>query len=98
MAMPMMYGWNGDWGGMLLAMAVNAAVWIVVIGLLIWGVSKLITQSAQSARRPDAAPSALEILRQRYDRGELDEATFERMQSQLETSAARDALPALPGR
>jgi len=42
MPMPMMYGWNGDWGGMLLAMAVNAAVWIVVIGLLIWGVSNLL--------------------------------------------------------
>ncbi|MBO0783646.1 MAG: SHOCT domain-containing protein, partial [Ktedonobacteraceae bacterium] len=31
-----------------------------------------------------AQPSALEMLRQRYVRGEIDEATFDRMRTRLE--------------
>jgi putative membrane protein len=96
--MPMMYGWNGDWGGMLLPMLLNAAVWIVLIGLLIWGLSRLFTQRAPTTEWPDVGPSALEILRQRYARGEIDEATFERMRAQLEAPAVRDALPVPPER
>jgi putative membrane protein len=96
--MPMMYGWNGDWGGMLLAMLLNAAVWIAVIGALIWGLSRVFTQRAPSAGWPDVGPSALEILRQRYARGEIDEATFGRMRAQLDAPAARDALPVPPER
>jgi len=33
-------------------------------------------------------PSALEILRQRYARGEIDAATFEQMRERLESSHA----------
>lgn len=83
--MPMMYGWNGDWGGMLLAMLLNVTVWIVVIGLLIWGVSRLFSQRAPSSGRPEGLTSAREILRQRYARGEIDAATFDEMQRRLET-------------
>ena len=82
-----MYGWNGDWGGMLLAMLLNGVVWIALIGLLVWGLSRLLGQRASSVGRPDTGPSALEILRQRYARGEIDEATFERMRTRLDAPA-----------
>lgn len=86
----MMYGWNwnGDWGGMLLVMLLNAVVWVALIGLLIWAVSRFITRRAPTTGHLDTGPSALETLRQRYARGEIDEATFERMHRQLEASGA----------
>jgi putative membrane protein len=82
----MMYYGNGDWGGMLLAMAFNAVVWIALIGLLIWAVSRLFADRS-SRRQSDRGPSAMEILQQRYARSEVDTATFDEMRSRLETTA-----------
>src|SRR5262249_21993891 len=84
--MPMMYGWNGDWGGMLLAMLLNAAVWIISLGLLIWAVSRAFADRAPSTGQPSIGPSAIEILRQRYARGEIDAATFDEMHRRLEAT------------
>lgn len=83
----MMYYWNGNWGGMLLVMLVNGAVWIGLIGLLIWVVSRFFSQRTPSMGTPDSAASAMEILRQRYARGEIDSPTFLEMKRHLEESA-----------
>ena len=82
----MMYGWNGDWGTMLLIMALNAVIWIALIGLLIWAVSRLFTNRGVLTKPLDRGPSAEEILRQRYARGEIDAATFDEMRRRLETT------------
>jgi putative membrane protein len=82
--MPMMYGWNGDWGGMLIVMLINAAVWIALIGLVIWGLGRLLARRESSSGQLDSGPSALEILRQRYARGEIDAATFDDMRRRIE--------------
>lgn len=90
----MMYYWNGDWGGMFLAMLLNAVVWVALISLLIWAMSRFIIPRTPSAGPIERGPSALDILRQRYARGEIDAATYERMRQQLGADDARDALPA----
>jgi hypothetical protein len=37
---------------------------------------------------PPSQPSAMEILRQRYARGEIDTATYESMRERLENSSS----------
>ena len=52
--------------------------WIVVLGAVIWGVRAL------SGRRASSTDSgALETLRQRYARGEIDQAEYEQAKRTL---------------
>ena len=94
--MPMMYGYSWSWGGMLLMM-LSWVFWFVLLGLLLWALFRWL-----GARGPNQTPntslSAHEILRQRYARGEIDEATYERMRQQLESPVARDAQTVPPDR
>ncbi len=65
-----MWGVWGAWGiGMMLIMVL---FWGLVIVAIVLGLRWLVTQGRAS--RPDAA---LEILRQRYARGEIDREEFE---------------------
>jgi putative membrane protein len=65
-----MWGMWGAWGlGMLLAML---AFWVVVIVVLVVGVRWLVAQG-RDARRD----TALEILRERYARGEIGKEEFD---------------------
>jgi len=69
------WGWGmhpmwGVWGaGMMLMMLV---FWGVVIVGIVLGIRWLVGQS-----RPPSSDTALEILRQRYARGEIDKQEFE---------------------
>ena len=66
---PMMWGMWGAWGiGMMLRMLV---FWGVVIAGIVLGIRWLASQGG-AARRD----SALDILRQRYARGEIDREEF----------------------
>ena len=77
----MMWGYSFSGPGMLM-MSLGAIVFIVLIAVLIWTfVGRQRTNVTQQA----PTLSAMEILRQRYTRGEIDAATFERMRAQLET-------------
>jgi putative membrane protein len=65
-----MWGMWGAWGlGMMLFML---AFWVLVIVGLVLGIRWLVAQGRES--RPD---NALEILRQRYARGEINKEGFE---------------------
>ena len=65
-----MSGFWGAWGiGMMLFMLL---FWGLVIVAVVFGIRWLISQGKES--RPD---SALEILRQRYARGEINKEEFE---------------------
>ena len=64
-------------------------IWLVVLGLLIWGMIRWLSTRNRHMHipfpgMPPTQPSALEILQQRYARGEIDTATYEQMRERLE--------------
>jgi len=68
----------------------GTVVWIAVFVVLAWAlVSWLSRRNAPMVGYHPTPPpvqfSALEILRQRYARGEIDDATFQHMRERLET-------------
>jgi putative membrane protein len=80
------YGLTYSWGGMFL-MLLSMLFWFALLGALIWALVRWVTRTGVSSGTP-GSPSAVEILQQRYARGEIDDATFERMRQQLLGSAS----------
>lgn len=78
----MMWGYNPGWGGWLM-MSVGMVVMLVLLGILVWTLIRWL-----NSRATPPGSSALEILQQRYARGEIDDATYERMREHLQESAA----------
>jgi len=66
---PMMFMWGA---GGLLMMLMMLVFWVVVIAGLIFGMRWLVGQGRSTPR-----DEALEILRQRYARGDIDKQEFE---------------------
>lgn len=90
----MMWGYyNG--AGMSAWMIISSVIWLVLIGVAVWALVRWVGSRAPTATplSPTAqgplvqGPSAQEILRQRFARGEIDQPTFERMQAVLDGSA-----------
>lgn len=53
-------------------------VWVVVVGLVVWGVSALL-----GGRTGGNEADALEILRKRYARGEISQAEYDQAKHAL---------------
>ena len=88
----MMWGYGFGWGW--LVMALSTVLWIALLVLLVWALvrwlsSKTSTPTPTMMQMPPSGPSALEILQQRYARGEIDTATFEQMRERLQASNPR---------
>jgi putative membrane protein len=88
----MMWGYDYGWGGMLL-MSLGTILLIALMVVLVWALIRWIngrttTPIPPYISTPPISPSALEILRQRYARGEIDTATFEQMRERLEVSSS----------
>lgn len=84
----MMGGWwagpNGVWvwGLVIILVAIQA---LAILALVILGVRIVRWAWESAAPRPEAREgSALEILKRRYARGEIDQDTYERMRRALE--------------
>ncbi len=72
-------------------------LWIALLGILVWAVLRWFER--RTSRSPSQAPgtslggpSAMDILRQRYARGEIDATTFEQMRERLQASDSSRAL------
>ena len=76
-----MWGYSFSGPGMLM-MALGSIIFLVLIAVLIW---TLVTRQRTNVTQQSPALSAMEMLRQRYTRGEIDAATFEQMRAHLET-------------
>jgi uncharacterized membrane protein len=63
-------------------------IWFVILSLLAWGVARWIIGAGRDTAPQVVAQrvSPLEILEQRYARGEIDAATFQRMRAELEAT------------
>src|SRR5215475_1087010 len=90
----MMWGYGYGWQGMLW-MGLSGLFWLVVLGLVIWLLMRWLTRNSHLTAppypgTPPAPLSALEILRQRYARGEIDTETFQKMRVQLEEANVPD--------
>ncbi|MGE5319275.1 MAG: SHOCT domain-containing protein [Hyphomicrobiaceae bacterium] len=71
----MMYGYG--LGGSWIGMGLWWIVLIVIVGLLLWGVTG-------SGSTPPANESALEVLKKRYARGEINREEFEQKKRDLD--------------
>jgi putative membrane protein len=73
------HGWMMEGGGIGLIMIIFWVIVVVAVILLISGA----VSSRHPLERDDGPVSALEILKQRYARGEIDQQTFEAMKQEL---------------
>ncbi len=86
----MMWGYSFSWGGMLLII-LSMALWIALLVVLVWALINWLTRKSSATFPPStgptpSTPTALEILQQRYARGEIDTATFDQMRELLGAS------------
>jgi len=85
----MMWGYGFGWGWLL--MSFGTVLWIALLAVLVWALIRWVSSITSTATPmtmpvPLSGPSAEEILRQRYARGEIDTATFEQMRERLTAS------------
>lgn len=71
-------------GGMILIMI----FWVIAVGLIIYGIVLFITKQATKKENSSAVEkredSSMEILRERFARGEIDESEFEERKAFLQ--------------
>lgn len=73
----MMHWYGGGYEYGWIWMLLSATFWIVLIGLLAWGVTALV------GTRRQRDETALDILERRYASGEIDDQEFERRRQAL---------------
>jgi putative membrane protein len=93
---PMMWGNGFGWGWLM--MSLGTILWIALLVVLVWALIRWLNTRTSTPVPPPSSgvqsgPKALEILKQRYARGEIDTATFEQMRERLEASETRSYRP-----
>jgi putative membrane protein len=85
------FGWT-----MMLGMWLGITLWVLLLAGLIWGLIRLLdgrSRPPSGQTGHSGGPSALEILQQRYARGEIDYSTFEQMRERLQASRQPSSAP-----
>ena len=81
----MMWDYGFGWGWFM--MMFGGLLWIAVLVVLAWAVIRWLNRKPPTVGPfAPASPYALEILRQRYARGEIDTVTFEQMRERLQAT------------
>ncbi|HZR40572.1 MAG TPA: SHOCT domain-containing protein [Ktedonobacteraceae bacterium] len=90
----MMWGYGFGWFSMTLMM-LGSTIWIALLIVLTWALIRWLNNRTAKPLQPGGGPTAMEILRQRYARGEIDTATFEHTRERLEATvpAPQDHRP-----
>lgn len=73
--------WGGGWGWWAFGHGMMALFWIVLIVLIVLAVRGLVGRPRAGGRPRD---EALDILRQRFARGEIEQEEFEKRRQALE--------------
>ena len=76
-------GFGAGWLYWMAGVAIIVLFWGLVIAAIVLGIRWLIRADRRGRAEGPATPDALEILRQRYARGEIDEAEYERRRQVL---------------
>ncbi len=101
----MMVGFGHGLGLLMPFLFLGRIFMLVLLGLLIWGLIRMFTRGKHYSIPPRYNPvpptyapgqqpsqlSAMEILRQRYARGEIDAATFDSMRERLENTGSSES-------
>ena len=88
------------WLAHLLGGVLGLLFWVALIGLVVWAVTRLARGRPLVATPPPM--STVDVVRQRYARGEIDETTYMQMMERLSASelqfhdAAQSARPEGP--
>lgn len=80
------YGWGGygfGWWGIVMGIAM-LLFWLLIIGGAVWLVISLFRQGRTAVLGPGPTDHALDILRERYARGEITREQFEQMRHDIE--------------
>jgi putative membrane protein len=89
----LMMFWGYGYGWPMVGMVFWNLLWLGFLALLIWLLVHWLARAITSHPHDRAPqPSALEILCQRYARGEIDTTTFEQMRERLEASRERQPV------
>ena len=88
----MMWGYGFGWGWLM--MSLGTILWIAILVVLVWALIRWLNNRTSTQVPPppsgmQGGPTALEILQQRYARGEIDTETYEQMRERLQTSDPR---------
>lgn len=81
----LIWGWQGYGYGMMGSgmmggygtMFLMPILWIVVIGLIVWAVAAAANRSGEAGNTMQTDGSAMEILKKRYARGEINKEEYE---------------------
>jgi putative membrane protein len=78
------YGWQMGWGMMgWFAPIMMVVFWVAVIVAIVFLVRWLAASGGAGSRSPKSEDSALEILKKRYARGEINKEEFEEKKKDL---------------
>jgi putative membrane protein len=87
--------WGYYMNGMGWWMIISSIIWLALIAVAVWAFARWASRPApRNVSSVPPTPSAIEILRQRFARGEIDSDTFEQMRRQLEVSSVEQRTPA----